>query len=120
MQSTANFDKQSLRGFLQMVEADYPEELLRVREPVNTKFDMTAIAFELEQAGKNPVIIFENPISENLSPNSIPGVTNVAANRKLLAACLRVEKGNLPTPFPERGQKNITHGGGEEAVLHVL
>jgi len=30
MPITANFDKQSLRGFLQMVETDYPEELLRV------------------------------------------------------------------------------------------
>src|ERR1700704_697760 len=107
MPSTANFDKQSLRGFLQMVETDFPEELLRIREPVNTKFDMTAIVFELEQAGRSPVIIFEKPKSENPAVNDMSVVTNVAANRKLLAACLGIEVDNLPTAFRERCQKYI-------------
>ena len=33
--TTSNFDNQSLRGFLQMVETDYPDELLRIRQPVD-------------------------------------------------------------------------------------
>ncbi len=102
MPSTANFDNQSLRSFLHLVETDYPEELLRIRQPVDTRFDMTAIVFELERAGKSPVIIFENPAT-----NSMPVVTNVAGNRKLLAACLGVEPKNLPTAFRERCQKYI-------------
>src|SRR5579859_1996728 len=59
--TAANFDNQSLRGFLAMVEADFPEEILRIRETVDTKFDMTAVAYELERAGKSPVVIFEKP-----------------------------------------------------------
>ena len=102
MTSTANYDNQSLRGFLQMVETDHPEELLRIRQPVDTRFDMTAIAFELERAGKSPVIIFENPAAY-----SMPVVTNVAGNRKLLAASLGVEPKDLPTAFRERCQKYI-------------
>ena len=102
MTSTANYDNQSLRGFLQMVETDHPEELLRIRQPVDTRFDMTAIAFELERAGKSPVIIFENPAAYGM-----PVVTNVAGNRKLLAASLGVEPKNLPTAFRERCQKYI-------------
>ncbi len=102
MPSTANFDNQSLRSFLQMVEADYPDELLRISQPVDTRLDMTAIVFELERAGKSPIVIFEHPTT-----NSMPVVTNVAGNRKLLAACLGVEPANLPTAFRERCQKYI-------------
>src|SRR5229473_3137759 len=102
MLGTVNFDNQSLRGFLQMVEAEHPEELLRIRQPVHTRFDMTAIVFELERAGKSPVIIFQNPIA-----NSMPVVTNVAGNRKLLAACLGVDVQSLPGAFRERCQKYV-------------
>jgi UbiD family decarboxylase len=91
--TAANFDNQSLRGFLQMVETDYPDELLRIRQPVDPRFDMTAIVFELERAGKSPVVLFERP-----NGSAMPVVTNVAGNRKLLAACLGVETENLP-PF---------------------
>ena len=102
MSNTANCDDQSLRGFLQMVEAKYPEELLRIRQPVDTRLDMTSIVFELERAGKSPVIIFQNPPS-----NGMPVVTNVAGNRKLLAACLGVDSKELPAAFRERCQKYI-------------
>jgi UbiD family decarboxylase len=102
MPSIANVDKQSLRSFLRMVETDYPEELLRIPQPVDTRFDMTAIVFELERAGKSPVVIFENPTAHGM-----PVVTNVAGNRKLLAACLGVEPANLPTAFRERCQTYI-------------
>ena len=53
-------DSQSLRGFLDMVEKTYPEEVLRIREPVNTYLDITSLVFELEKAGRNPVVIYEN------------------------------------------------------------
>ena len=54
-----NIDRQSLRGFLHMVETEYPDELLRIREPVDARFDMTSIVFELERSGKNPVVVLE-------------------------------------------------------------
>jgi 2,5-furandicarboxylate decarboxylase 1 len=63
---------------------------------------MTSIAFELERAGKNPVIVFENP-----KGSKIPVIMNVAANRRLLAACLGVEQNDLPTAFRERCQTYI-------------
>ena len=97
-----NVDTQSLRGFLKMVERDYPDQILRVSGAVDTRFEMTSVVFELERAGKNPVVIFEKPAGFN-----IPVVTNVAANRRLLAACLGVEPGQLPTAFRERCQKYL-------------
>ena len=103
MRGTAdNIDRQSLRGFLHMVETEYPDELLRISEPVDPRFDMTAIVFELERAGKNPVVMIDH-----LDGYDIPVVTNVAANRKLLAACLGVEPRDLPGAFRERCQKYI-------------
>ena len=99
---STNYDTQSLRGFLSMVEAEHPDEFLRIREPVDTRFDMTAIVYELERLGKSPVIVFEHPRA-----NGMQVVTNVAANRKLLAACLGVAPQDLPTAFRERCQKYI-------------
>src|SRR5262245_65653944 len=94
-----NLDRQSLRGFLQLVERDFPDEILRIREPVRTDLDITSIVFELERAGKSPVVVYEN-----VEGSSMPIVTNIAGNRKLLAACLGVCVADLPTAFRDRCQ----------------
>jgi hypothetical protein len=31
-------DKQSLRGFLHMVETEFPDEIVRIRQPVDLRF----------------------------------------------------------------------------------
>jgi UbiD family decarboxylase len=98
----ANVDEQSLRGFLRMVEQDFPEEIVRIREPVGLGHETTALVFELERAGKRPVVMFEN-----VAGGKMPLVTNVAANRALLAACLGVTPDELPTAFRERCQRYI-------------
>ena len=80
-----NVDNQSLRGFLRMVETEHPDEIIRIREPVGLGHETTALVFELERAGRSPVVVFEN-----IDGGKMPLVTNVAANRQLLAACLGV------------------------------
>jgi 2,5-furandicarboxylate decarboxylase 1 len=101
---TSEFDNdpQSLRGFLGMVARDYPDDFLRIDQPVRSRFDTTAMVFELERAGKSPVTIFDN-----VEGQSMAVVTNTAANRRLLAACLGVGIGDLPAAFRERCQKPI-------------
>jgi 2,5-furandicarboxylate decarboxylase 1 len=92
---------QSLRGFLEMVERGFPEEYVRIREPV-ARTDITPTVFEFERAGRSPVIVFEQVEGfEN------PVVTNIAGNRKLLAACLGVEPGDLPTAYKDRCQNYL-------------
>ena len=95
-------ESQSLRGFLAMVERDYPEEILRIKVPVRTHLDMTSLVFELEHAGKSPVVVYEN-----VEGHTMPVVTNIAGSRKLLAACLGVAQPDLPSAFRERVQKYI-------------
>lgn len=97
-----NLDRQSLRGFLQMVQSEHPDEFLRIREPVDARLDMTAVVFEAERAGRSPVIQFEN-----VSEHRMQVVTNTAGNRKLLAACLGVELADLPSAFRARCQTYI-------------
>ena len=94
--------RQSLRGFLAMVERDFPDEIVRIRAPVKTDLDITSLVFELEQAGRSPVVIYEN-----VEGHTLPVVTNIAGNRRLLAACLGVAPGDLPTAFRERCQKYV-------------
>jgi 2,5-furandicarboxylate decarboxylase 1 len=95
-------DPQSLRGFLGMVARTYPDELLRIDQPVSSRLETTAMIFELERAGKDPVVIFDN-----VEGHTMPVVTNTAANRRLLAACLGVGAGDLPAAFRERCQRPI-------------
>ena len=102
MRRMDNLDRQSLRGFLHMVETEYPDELLRIRETVGSRFEMTAIVYELERSNKNPVVILEK-----INGYEMPVVANVAANRRLLAACLGVDPRDLPSAFRERCQTYI-------------
>jgi UbiD family decarboxylase len=80
-----------------MVEAEYSDEIVRIREPVDLRFEMTSIILELDRAGRNPVVVFENAGGQ-----SMPIVTNVAGNRKLLAACLGVPVDDLASAFRQR------------------
>src|SRR5262249_47274357 len=59
----------------------------------------TATVFELERAGRSPVVVFER-----VEGFDMPVVTNIAGNRKLIAAALGVEPGELATTFRERCQ----------------
>jgi 2,5-furandicarboxylate decarboxylase 1 len=95
-------DSQGLRGFLRMVERDFPAELLRIRAPVRPHLDITSLVFELERAGKSPVVVYEN-----VEGHTMPVVTNIAGNRTLLAACLGVMAADLPTAFRERCQRYL-------------
>jgi 3-polyprenyl-4-hydroxybenzoate decarboxylase len=92
-------DKQSLRGFLGMVERDYPDELVRVHEPVRRELDITSTVFELERAGRSPVVVFER-----VEGFDMPVVTNIAGNRRLLRRAggrARHASDEFPRALPE-------------------
>lgn len=100
--SSTNLDKQALRGYIAFAEKNFPEEVLRVREPVRTKVDTTAILFELERAGKSPIVIFEN-----VEGHDMPIVTNISGNRNMIAASLGVSSAELPLAYRERCQNYL-------------
>ena len=95
-------NRQSMRGFLAMVEGEYPNEIVRIREPVRRELDITSTVFELERAGRSPVVIFGK-----VEGFEMPVVTNLAGNRRLIAAAMGVEPGALATTFRERCQNYL-------------
>jgi UbiD family decarboxylase len=110
-------DNQSLRGFLDTTAKTFPEEIIRITEPVGRELEMTSVIFELDRLGKSPIVIFEN-----VQGGKMPVVTNVAANRKLLAHCLKSDPKDLPTSFRERCQNYIpcelvSKGAWDDVVL---
>ncbi len=134
MSETTDLDAQSLRGFLTMVERRFPDELLRIRERVDPRFASTAAVFELERAGRSPVMVFEDlgglgdlsgqAHAAGAAPAArpMPLVTNIAANRALLAACLDVSEEALPTAFRERCRSYlpctvVPRGAWEDVVI---
>ena len=72
---------QSLRGFLHLVETEFPADFVRISNPVRRELDITSCVFEFERHGKSPVLLFEDIEGFNGSV-----VTNTAGNRRLLAA----------------------------------
>ncbi len=90
---------QSLRGFLDMVERDFPADFVRISDPVRRELDITSTVFEFERNGRSPVVMFEQ-----VEGFDLPVVTNVAGNRRLLAAALGVAPDDLPLAYRERCQ----------------
>jgi 2,5-furandicarboxylate decarboxylase 1 len=115
MRRMDNLNRQSLRGFLHMVETDYPDEFLRIRQTIESHFEMTAIVYELERSNKSPVVILEK-----INGYEMPVVANVAANRRLLAACLGADPRDLPSAFRERCQKYIPCETVEQAAWNDI
>lgn len=100
-----------------MVQDRYPDHFLRVSEPVDTAYQSTSVVFELDRAGRSPVVVFDD-----IGGKGMPCVTNIAASRKLLAACLDTTEGDLPTVFRERAQRyipceTVDRGAWDEIVL---
>ena len=90
---------QSLRGFLEMVEQDFPDDFVRITDPVRRELDITSTVFEFERNNRSPVCLFEN-----VEGFDIPVVTNVSGNRQLLAAAVGVPADDLPLAYRERCQ----------------
>ncbi|WP_424629862.1 UbiD family decarboxylase [Bradyrhizobium sp. SYSU BS000235] len=110
-------DNQSLRGFVENTERQFPDEVLRIKEPVSKRLEMTSVVFELDRLNKSPVVIFEN-----VEGSDMPVVTNIAGNRSLLAHCLNTTPADLPTTFRDRCQNYIpcevvSKGAWDEVVL---
>ena len=51
-------NKKAKHARFAMVERDFPDEILRIREPVRRELDITSTVFELERAGLSPIVFF--------------------------------------------------------------
>ena len=51
-----------LHSFLEELETKNPDALLRLTDPIETRYEITALQRKLDQAPKYPVILVEKPI----------------------------------------------------------
>jgi 2,5-furandicarboxylate decarboxylase 1 len=49
-----------LRGFIEFLEAEHPEHVLRIYKEVDPRFGVSGIIERLERDGHFPLVIFEN------------------------------------------------------------
>ncbi|MBI3075610.1 MAG: UbiD family decarboxylase [Deltaproteobacteria bacterium] len=87
--------RQSLRAFLELLEGR--GELLRIKEEVDPRFQITALVMELERQRQHPALLFER-----LKGHALPLATNVNAGRDRLALAMGVEPARL---IPEYGAR---------------
>ena len=91
-----------LRSFLADLEASEPENILRITEPVDLDFDVTALAMELESMGLAPVIWFDQ-----VGDYEFPVVTNIFASRSRYALALGVAENDLTKTWAGLGEVTI-------------
>ncbi len=77
-----------LRSFIQKVEKEAPEHVLRVIREIDCSHEIPALLQQLENLGKYPMVIFENPKNLKGKKSKFPVVTNVTASRQRIAMAI--------------------------------
>jgi 2,5-furandicarboxylate decarboxylase 1 len=79
-----------LRGFIAYLDAEHPEQVVRVKKEVDPKFEVSGILERLERDGKFPLLIFEH-----VKGSGIPLVANMHASFERLRYALGMEQGDV-------------------------
>jgi UbiD family decarboxylase len=83
-------NRMDLHTFLEELERKEPEKLLRVKKPINTKYEVTALQYALAEKGTHPVILCERPIKADGEISQFPLVVNLTASRELCCKLLGI------------------------------
>lgn len=79
-----------LRGFIEYLEANHPEHVIRITKEVDPHFGVTGIIDRLEKDNQFPVVIFEN-----VKGSKIPLVANMHADFERLRWSIGMEEGSV-------------------------
>ena len=78
-----------LRGFIEYLDKEHPEEIIRISKEVDPHFGVSGILHRLEKEGHFKVVIFEN-----VKGSDIPLVANMHASFERLRYALGMEEGD--------------------------
>lgn len=95
-----NGESPSLRTFLQDLEQDSPEQVIRVSREVDPNIEVTAVLDRLEKEQQFPVVIFENVKG---SKHSV--VTNVHADERRHFRAIGLKDANVTEFLKEYGRR---------------
>jgi len=90
-----------LHTFIDELERDHPEDLVRVRKPVDpSKHEVTAILELLsQQRGIRPMAVFDRPLNLRGEESAIPVLINAFATRERCASALGVPRDQSKLPL---------------------
>ena len=88
--STRNAYAPDLHGFIEYLEAEHPEEIVRVTKEVDPKYGVSGILHRLEKDEQFPLVIFDNVKGSN-----IPLVANMHAKFERLRYGIGMEDGTI-------------------------
>src|SRR5258705_11822797 len=88
---------QDLRSFVSAYAAAFPSEVVHVKEPVSTEFEIMALVLEYERRRRFPILILEQ-----VRGFDMPIVCNVVASRRALAFALGVPESRLALEYARR------------------
>jgi 2,5-furandicarboxylate decarboxylase 1 len=89
-----------LRGFLNYLEAEHPDHVIRITKEVDPKFGVSGILHKLEREGHFKVVIFEN-----VKGSKIPLVANMHSSFERLRYSLGMEEGDEKAFLKEYGAR---------------
>lgn len=89
-----------LHGFIEFLEAEHPEEVIRIKKEVDPKFGVSGILHRLEKDGRFPLVIFEN-----VKGSKFPLVANMHAGFERLRLALGMESGGVKEFLKECGAR---------------
>ena len=78
----------SLGLFIAEYEQRQPDDVIRIAKPINSRFEITAIAKHFEEQNKFPLIVFEKVITARGGISPHPVVINDLGDRHKLAAAI--------------------------------
>lgn len=103
----------TLRAFLDQVAADDKQALLRITEPVNLDYDVTALVMEMEKQGRDPVVWFDK-----VGRSPFPVVANLFGTRRRYALALNVPPERLIEEWAARNDRTIEPVLRESGPIH--
>src|SRR5215467_14114189 len=105
---------QGLRDFIEQMKRNRPNEVVRVREEVDPKYEITGIMLEAERQGHFPLFIFDRVRGSN-----IPLVTGVISHRKRFADAFGVAVEQATQEYIKRSTTKIPPRDIGKAPFHA-
>lgn len=112
-----------LRTYLESLERDNPQAVLRIDKPLKAAYEITALQRKLDARKKFPVIIVERPVLDNGQESPFPVVTNLTASRELCAKVLGINPRRVAMEYGAKVANSIAPvvvPRGEAPVKEVL
>jgi 2,5-furandicarboxylate decarboxylase 1 len=91
-----------LRGFLESIRQEHPDEICEIDRPVDLEYQMTAYAIELERHHRYPLLFFKQ-----VKGFDYPVVVNTFASRRRIGLGIGLEEKDLVSGWTERASKRL-------------